>query len=590
MHQYRSHTCGALRDTDNGSQVKLSGWVHRKRDHGNLVFIDLRDHYGITQCVIENTDPNFKVIEHVRPETVLCLDGEVVLRDAEAINENLPTGKIEIKISKAEVLSESDVLPILVASDEKFPEDLRIKHRYIDLRREKLQSNIKMRDQITRFIRQQMWGQEFNEISTPMLTSSSPEGARDFVVPSRHAHGGFYALPQSPQQFKQLLMIGGFDKYFQIAPCFRDEDLRADRLLVHYQLDVEMSFVERDDVMNTMEKVLYSVYDKFKGDRKIDSNIPRIPYSEAMETYGIDRPDLRNPLLIKDVSESFKDSGFGLFAGLVAKGFHVKAIATPGTADRPRSFYDKLNDWARSEGAGGLGYIIFGTDGEAKGPIAKNLDADRIAAIKEISGANDGDSVFFVCDKLHDAQKFAGKVRIKLGQELDLIDPNEFKFCWVIDFPFYEVNDEGKLDFGHNPFSAPRGGLAAFEEQDPLKIFSEQYDFICNGFELGGGSIRNSNPKVMLKAFEKVGYGEDVVKQKFGALYEAFQYGAPPHGGMGCGLERTVMLLTGEPNLREVEAFPLNGRGQDLMMNAPAELSEEQLRELHIKVRPTHKS
>lgn len=590
--KYRTHSCAELNEKSVGETVTLSGWIHKMRDHGGLIFVDLRDYYGMTQVVFDaSVSDELKKIEENRVESVISIKGEVVARTSETINEDFPTGKIEVSAKSFEVLSNADVLPILVASDEKFGEDLRLKYRYIDLRREKLKKNIQMRMNVFKEIRDIMSGKGFNEIQTPILTASSPEGARDFLVPSRVHHGKFYALPQSPQIFKELSMVAGFDKYFQLAPCFRDEDLRSDRLLEFYQLDMEMSFVEREDVMETMQDNMMKVFNKFKGDKTVVEDIPHITYKDAMETYGIDRPDLRNPLIIKEVGKVFDGSDFGLFASLVAKGNSVKAVRTPGTSGQPRSWYDKLNDWARSEGAGGLGYIVFNEDGTTKGPIAKNLDEDRINQIRGICGVENGDSVFFCCDKLEEAQKFAGKVRTKLGTDLELINNNEFKFCWVIDFPFFEKHEEtGEITTGHNPFSMPVGGIDALNNaENPFEIMSNQYDFICNGYELGGGSIRHQSLDTLVKGFEMVGYSEEIVKEKFGSMYDAYHYGVPPHGGIAMGMERIIMLLCEEPNLREVVPFPANGKGQDTMMGSPSEVSEQQLREAHIKVRPTIK-
>lgn len=584
MAQYRTHSCGELNAQHVGKSAKIAGWIHKKRDHGSLLFIDLRDHKGLTQCVIDKSDKNFKMLENLRVESVISLEGEVLKRTPETINKDLKTGEIELKIQNVEIHSSSEILPIQVAGDEKYPEDLRLKYRYIDLRREKLRNNILMRDQIIRFLRQKMWGLGFNELQTPILTASSPEGARDFLVPSRMHKGKFYALPQAPQQFKQLAMVAGFDKYFQIAPCFRDEDTRADRVLEFYQLDMEMAFATQEDVFAVANAVIPALFEAFKGKKTVEKNIPYIPFEEAMERYGSDKPDMRNPLEIFDTTQEFKGSSFTIFSNLIERGFVVKAIPAPKTSDRPRSFFDKLNSWAQDEGAKGLGYITF-ADGESKGPIAKNLDIDRILKIKAVGNLQDGDSVFFVCAPKKEAQEFAGKVRAKLGNELDLIDPNIFKFCWIVDYPLYEYDEENKkIDFSHNPFSMPRGGLEALNTKDPLDILADQYDLVCNGFELLSGAVRNHRPDIMYRAFEIAGYKKEVVEERFGGMLNAFKYGAPPHAGCAPGIDRMVMLLADEPNLREVILFPINQRGEDLMMGAPALPENIQLKELGLKI------
>lgn len=584
MHSYRTHTCAQLRDSDVGETVRLSGWVHRKRDHGNLLFVDLRDHYGITQCVIETDVKNFDLVEGVRSESVITITGKVVARSDETINPNLPTGKIEIDIENFELQSAADELPMPVFGEQEYPEDIRLRHRYLDLRRERLHNNIILRSQIIGALRDQMRAQGFMEFQTPILTASSPEGARDFLVPSRIHPGQFYALPQAPQQFKQLIMMSGFDRYFQIAPCFRDEDARADRSPGEfYQLDIEMAFVTQEDVFQAVEPVLTNVFKDFAGDRKVVAPFERIPFEEAMLKYGTDKPDLRNPILLVDVTEPFTGSGFGLFARSIESGSVVRAIPAPGAGDRPRSFFDKMNDWARKEGAGGLGYIIF-KDGEAKGPIAKNLDEARIAKIQEMTGVADGDAVFFACDKEAGAADLAGKARVKIGNDLDICEKNVFRFCWVIDFPMFEYDEnEKKIDFSHNPFSMPQGGLEALETMDPLEIKGYQYDIVCNGIELSSGAIRNHRPDIMMKAFEIAGYEPQVVEDRFGGMLSAFRYGAPPHGGIAPGVDRIVMLLADEPNIREVILFPMNQQAQDLMMQAPAEVPLKNLRELHIR-------
>lgn len=584
MHKYRTNTCGEINESFIGKKVKLSGWINSKRDHGGLVFIDLRDHYGLTQCVIDTTHPDFPKLEHLRIESVITVFGEIIARDAETINENLPSGKVELKVEELNVISSADVLPILVASDEQFPEDLRLKYRYIDLRRQKLQRTISLRSKIIKAMRDYMWDNGFNELQTPILTASSPEGARDFLVPSRLHPGKFYALPQAPQQFKQLAMVAGFDKYFQVAPCFRDEDLRADRVLEFYQLDMEMSFATQEDVLAVAKGLVEATFSKFAFGRKI-YDWATIPYKEAMEKYGSDKPDLRNPLVIEDVTEAFRGSSFTIFASNIEKGAVVKAIRAPKTSDKPRSWFDGLNNWARDNKAKGLGYIIFDENGEEKGPIAKNLSKDRIEMIKQICKIENGDSVFFVCEKLAPAQKFAGLTRTKLGTDLNLIEQGVFKFAFIVDFPFYELDDAtGKIDFGHNPFSMPQGGLEALETKDLLSINANQYDIVCNGYEMASGAVRNYDIETMVKAFENVGYTRQTVEERFSGLMTAFKYGVPPHAGIALGIDRIVMLLADEPNLREVILFPINGRGEDLMMGAPSTIDDKQLRELHIKV------
>lgn len=584
MHSYRTHTCAELRESNVGETVRLSGWVHRKRDHGNLLFIDLRDHYGITQCVIETDVDIFPQVEAVRSESVITVTGKVVARNSETTNSNLPTGSVELDIQDFELQSAADELPMPVFGEQEYPEDIRLRHRYLDLRRERLHNNIVLRSQVISELRNSMQNQGFMEFQTPILTASSPEGARDFLVPSRMHPGQFYALPQAPQQFKQLIMMSGFDRYFQIAPCFRDEDARADRSPGEfYQLDIEMAYVTQDDVFQAVEPVLTNVFHKFAGDRKVVTPFERIPFDEAMMKYGSDKPDLRNPIILSDVTEPFRGSGFGLFAKSVEAGSVVRAIPAPGAGGRARSFFDKMNDWARKEGAGGLGYIIF-KDGEAKGPIAKNLDADRIAKIMEIAGLKDGDGVFFACDKELKAAELAGKARNIIGNDLDICEKNVFRFCWVIDFPMFEYDEkEKKLDFSHNPFSMPQGGLEALETMDPLDIKGYQYDIVCNGIELSSGAIRNHRPDIMMKAFEIAGYDAAVVEDRFGGMLNAFRYGAPPHGGIAPGVDRIVMLLADEPNIREVILFPMNQQAQDLMMQAPAPVPPKNLRELHIR-------
>ncbi len=587
MHRYRTHTCGALSVAEDGQTVRLSGWVHRKRDHGNLLFIDLRDNYGITQCVIETTSKEFEAAESARNESVVTITGRVVKRTPETVNTKMPTGGIEVVIDNFELNSQSELLPIQVNSDQEFPEDTRLRYRFLDLRRDKMHANILLRSQIIASLRRRMIDQGFLEFQTPILTSSSPEGARDFLVPSRMHPGKFYALPQAPQQFKQLLMVAGFDRYFQIAPCFRDEDARADRSPGEfYQLDFEMSFVTQEDVFAAIEPVLHGVFTEFAKGRQI-SPMPfkHFTFEESMLKFGNDKPDIRNPLIISDVTPVFAGSDFNAFAKAIEKGACVRAIPAPNTESQPRSFFEKMNDWAIAQGAPGLGYIIFTKDGSAKGPIAKFLNEDRLTQLKQLSGCKDGDAVFFVCNQKPAAEKLAGFARTRLGEELELIDKNRFEFCWVVDFPMFEYNeDEKKVDFSHNPFSMPQGGLDALLNQDPLTIKAFQYDVVCNGIELSSGAIRNHLPEVMYKAFEIAGYGKEVVEEKFGGMLNAFKYGAPPHGGCAPGIDRIVMLLANEPNIREVVAFPMNQNAQDLLMQAPSEVMARQLKELHIKV------
>lgn len=587
MHPYRSHTCGELRSGHIDKIVKLSGWVHRKRDHGHLVFIDLRDHYGLTQCVIDTDSPNFKIAEGLRNESVITVTGKVVQRTADTVNAKMPTGEIELQIQEILLQSQADQLPLQVNSSAEFPEETRLTYRFLDLRREKLHANILLRSAIISSLRRRMIDQGFMEFQTPILTSSSPEGARDFLVPSRIHPGQFYALPQAPQQFKQLLMVAGFDRYFQIAPCFRDEDARADRSPGEfYQLDFEMSFVTQEDVFAAIEPVLHGVFEEFGKDRKVTPYpFPRIPYAESMLKYGNDKPDLRNPIIISDVSEVFLNSTFTVFHNAIEQGSVVRAIPAPGAASQPRSFFDKLNDWAKGLGLPGLGYITF-AEGVAKGPIAKFLDEDRLAQLKKIANVQEGDAVFFVCDKPLAAAKAAGLARTKIGHDLNLIPEGEFRFCWVVDFPMYEYDEDAKkIDFSHNPFSMPQGGLEALNTKDPLTINAYQYDIVCNGIELSSGAIRNHLPEVMYRAFEIVGYSKEEVESRFGGLLNAFKYGAPPHGGCAPGVDRIVMLLADEPNLREIIAFPMNQQAQDLLMQAPSPVMKERLKELHIEVR-----
>jgi aspartyl-tRNA synthetase len=588
MHAYRTHTCGQLRLGDAGATVRLSGWVHRKRDHGQLLFVDLRDHYGLTQCVIDSSSPLFKTADALRVESVVTVTGTVAARSPETVNPKLATGAVELVIAELTVQSESETLPFPVNSDADYPEDMRLTYRFLDLRREAVHANIMLRSRVIASIRRRMIEQGFTEFQTPILTASSPEGARDYLVPSRLHPGEFYALPQAPQQFKQLLMVAGFDRYFQIAPCFRDEASRADRSPGEfYQLDLEMSYVTQDDVFDAVAPVLAGVFEEFGKGRKVTKPpFPRIAFDDAMLKYGTDKPDLRNPLLIAEIGEIFAGSDFAVFSRLLEKGGVVRAIPAPGAASRPRSFFDKLNDWARGEGAPGLGYVVFGEGDEAKGPIAKFLDAPRLARLKALAGVGPGDAVFFVADTDRNAAaKLAGLARTRIGSELDLIARDEYRFCWIIDFPMFERNeDTGAIEFSHNPFSMPQGGLAALETQDPLTIKAFQYDIVCNGVELSSGAIRNHLPEIMYKAFAIAGYPASEVEARFGGMLNAFKYGAPPHGGSAPGIDRIVMLLADTPNIREIVAFPMNQQAQDLLMQAPAAVPPARLKELHIKL------
>jgi aspartyl-tRNA synthetase len=561
--------------------------VHRKRDHGNLLFVDLRDHYGLTQCVIEVGGPHFPIIEGLRSESVVTVEGPVVARGEDTVNPRLPTGEVELRIETIEVQSAAEELPLPVFGDQDYPEETRLRYRFLDLRTERLQRNILLRSAVIASIRRRMVDQGFTEFQTPILTASSPEGARDFLVPSRLHPGQFYALPQAPQQFKQLVMVSGFDRYFQIAACFRDEDARADRSPGEfYQLDIEMSFVEQEDVFDAVEPVLHGVFSEFSERVVTPLPFPRIPYAEAMLKYGSDKPDLRNPLEIVDVSEVFRGSDFKIFARAIDGGAVVRAVPAPGSGARPRSFFDKMNDWARDEGWPGLGYVIFEDEG-GKGPIARNLGPERVAALAEATGLGAGDALFFACDKPAAAARLAGLARTRLGEELGLIEPDSYRFCWVVDFPMYEFNEtEQRIDFSHNPFSMPQGGLEALESKDPLEVLGYQYDIVCNGIELSSGAIRNHRPDIMFKAFEIAGYEPAEVEARFGGMLNAFRFGAPPHGGIAPGLDRIVMLIADEPNIREVILFPMNQQAQDLMMQAPAPVSAKQLRELHIRLAP----
>ena len=595
MHAYRTHNCAALRPEQVGEQVRVSGWVHKKRDHGDLVFIDLRDHYGITQIVTDVSGPAFKVIESLKSESVVTITGTVTARSAEAVNPNLPTGGIEVRATEAVVQSHAGELPMPVASENEYPEDIRLRYRFLDLRRERLHANIMLRSQVITSLRNRMNGQGFTEFQTPILTASSPEGARDYLVPSRVHPGKFYALPQAPQMFKQLLMVAGFDRYFQIAPCFRDEDARADRSPGEfYQLDFEMSFVTQDDVFAAIEPVLHGVFEEFadwqgaggrKGGRTV-SALPfkRIPYRESMLKYGSDKPDLRNPIVITDVSDHFRGSGFGRFASMVEGGDVVRAIPAPATAEKSRKFFDEMNSWAQSEGFPGLGYATQ-KDGVFGGPIANNHGQEGMQAIAASLGLGANDGIFFAAGKEGQAAKLAGLARTRVGQQLGLIDESRFEFCWIVDFPMFEYDEDAKkVDFSHNPFSMPQGELAALKSKDPLDILAYQYDIVCNGVELSSGAIRNHRPEIMYKAFEIAGYSQADVDTNFAGMINAFKCGAPPHGGSAPGIDRMVMLLAGEPNLREVVLFPMNQRAEDLMMGAPNYASAKQLKELNIKV------
>jgi aspartyl-tRNA synthetase len=596
MHKYRTHNCSELQIAHVGVEVKLSGWVHRRRDHGNLVFIDLRDHFGVTQLVFTDQDPKLMdEASRLRYESVITVTGKVIARSDDTINDTLTTGQIEILVKEFIIESSAETLPFVINIEKEAPEDARLKHRFLDLRREKLHSNIMFRSQIISHIRYLMTQKGFTEFQTPILTASSPEGARDFLVPSRMHPGKFYALPQAPQQFKQLLMVSGFDRYFQIAPCFRDEDARADRSPGEfYQLDIEMSFVTQEDVFNTVEPVMYELFTKFSDKKVSPPPFIRIPYHESMLKYGSDKPDLRNPIIIADVTEIFKDSNFTIFRENIKKGSIVRAIPAPKASSLPRSFFDKMVDFAISEGAGGLGYIQFNESGEAKGPIAKFLSVEQLEALKVAANIGNGDAVFFSSDKKDKAAKLAGKVRIKLAEELDLLKKDCFEFCWITDFPFYELNEEtGKVDFNHNPFSMPQGGLEALENakttEELLAIPAYQYDIVCNGIELSSGAIRNHKPELMYKAFARVGYSEEEVDKRFGGMIRAFKFGAPPHGGVAPGIDRIVMLLASATNIREIIAFPLNQQAEDLLMNAPNYVEEKALKELNIALVPSVK-
>ena len=581
MHAYRSHNCAELTEAHVGQSVRLSGWINRKRDHGQLVFVDLRDHFGLTQCVIDSSDACFSMVESTRLESVVTITGTVLKRSDETINKSLPTGHIEVRIEEFAVQSAADTLPLQVNSDEDSGEETRLRYRYLDLRRTRPHANIMLRAKIIQSIRNRMLAQNFTEFQTPILTASSPEGARDFLVPARLHPGKFYALPQAPQQFKQLVMVSGFDRYFQIAPCFRDEDSRADRSPGEfYQLDLEMSFVEQQDVFDAVEPVIRGVFEEFST-KLVDQEFVQIPYADSLLKYGNDKPDLRVPFEICDVTDIFRGSDFAIFAKNIEKGAVVRAV--PGPKCGSRAIADRMNSWAQGKGAPGMGYIIYG-DGEARGPVAKALGPDKAEAIRQAAGVGDGDAVFFACAPADEAASLAGRARVKIGHDQGLIDQNAFRFAWIVDFPMFEADPAtGKIDFSHNPFSMPQGGMTALEEQDPLSIKAWQYDLVCNGVELSSGAIRNHLPEVMYKAFEIAGYPNSVVDEKFPAMINAFRFGAPPHGGIAPGIDRIVMLIADEPNIREVILFPMNGKAEDLMMAAPSEVDEAALAELHIR-------
>ena len=586
MHAYRTHTCGALRLADAGRPARLSGWVHRKRDHGQLLFIDLRDHYGVTQCVIDISSPLFPAADALRLESVVTMTGRIAARSADTVNPKLDTGEVELVIADIEIQSEAEPLPFPVNAEAEYPEDMRLAYRFLDLRRERMHANIMLRSNVIDSIRRRMIAQGFVEFQTPILTASSPEGARDYLVPSRLHPGKFYALPQAPQQFKQLLMVAGFDRYFQIAPCFRDEAGRADRSPGEfYQLDFEMSYVTQEDVFAAIEPVLHGVFEEFAGRRRVSpAPFPRIAYADAMLNYASDKPDLRNPIVIRDATEAFRGSGFRIFAGMIAGDANVRVRAIPAPDGGNRAFCDRMNSWAQDEGQPGLAYIFF-RDGEAAGPVARSLGPERTEALRAALGLGDGDAVFFVAGVPGAFSPFASAARLKIGEELGLTAKNCFEFCWITDFPMFERDEEtGQIDFSHNPFSMPQGGLAALEQQDPLEITAHQYDIVCNGVELSSGAIRNHRPDIMYKAFAIAGYSAEEVETRFAGMLNAFKYGAPPHGGSAPGIDRIVMLLADTPNLREIVAFPMNQQAQDLLMHAPAPVPPERLKELHIRL------
>ena len=586
MHAYRTHTCGELRREHVGRTARLSGWVHRKRDHGHLLFVDLRDHYGITQCVVEGGAEAFAAVDALRPESVVTVTGPVVERSDDTVNDAIPTGHVELRIRELTVRSVAAELPMPVFGEQEYPEDTRLRYRFLDLRREQMHRNIMLRSAVVASIRRRMIEQGFTEFQTPILTASSPEGARDFLVPSRIHPGKFYALPQAPQQFKQLIMMAGFDRYFQIAPCFRDEDARADRSPGEfYQLDLEMSFVTQEDVFAAVEPVLHGVFEEFGTRPVAPLPFPRIPYDDAMLKYGTDKPDLRNPLEIADATAAFAGSNFKLFAAAIAQGAVVRAVPAPGAAAKPRSFFDRMNEWARGEGYAGLGYVVFDGD-TAKGPIAKQLDAERLARIRACAGAGAGDAVFFATAKAPVAAELAGHARTRLAEELGLLDRSSHRFCWVVDFPMFERDEEGRIGFSHNPFSMPQGGLDALRAQDPLGVRSYQYDVVCDGVELSSGAIRNHVPEIMFEAFRIAGYSREAVEAQFSGMLHGLRYGAPPHGGIAPGIDRIVRLIADEPNIREVIMFPMNQRAEDLMMGAPSPADARHLRELRLRVVP----
>ena len=590
MNSYRTHNCGELSKENIGKKVLISGWLNKKRDHGKLLFLDIRDNYGITQCVIDNDHEDFSIAEAIKLESVVKISGEVIKRSEDTINKNIKTGIIEIKVEYITILNECITLPFQVAQEDDAPEDIRLNFRYLDLRKERLKKNILLRSEVINFIRKRMTDQGFYEIQTPILSASSPEGARDYLVPSRIHHGKFYALPQAPQIFKQLLMVAGFDKYFQIAPCFRDEDARADRSPGEfYQLDFEMSFVEQDDIFNAIEPLMYDLFKTYSNLEVSSFPFKRITYEESLEKFGTDKPDLRNPLYINDITSCFEDSGFKIFEENIKKGYVVKSIKLSKSSNQPRAWFDKMNNWARNNNQKGLGYIVF-EEGEFKGPIAKNMKKQNLEKIMEITNIKEGDSIFFISNHKNEANIFASQVREKLCDEKNLRNTSKFEFCWIIDYPMFEVNKEtGKIDFSHNPFSMPQGGLNALNSKDPLKILAWQFDIVCNGVELSSGAIRNHKTDIMAKAFEIAGYSDNDLKKRFGGLYNAFQYGAPPHGGCAPGIDRIVMLLANEINLREIVPFPMNQQAEDLMLGAPNSIDEKHLKELQLLIRERKK-